>query len=262
MQPKIARAAHVTAPNGDVFEKRLVRHNDGKVSIGRKKIACGIRNQEPQPTKIVIIPNKEAMPLSKTAKRRVIKLEKDAKSAARKKTAAPVTTRERFHHETKKFDGSDYVSEIKPAYLQTTSRLTPILRKMEARNGSHIEQFQRDFETVTSSLRSVNMDGARGGKGLPIPLVQIQAQDRLKELEEDFPQSFLLCKLIIVDSVDPKVIPVPDKMKKKGGIKKMVQNAVDDLARFYTPRKTRPDQRLAAFAKEIEEQRRRYDRRG
>lgn len=251
------RASIETLRNGDVIEKRVTRHKDGKVSIKRRKIACGLpsaivpilpgrRKTAPVAVEAVSLP-----PETKSASKKRRKKAKRATKPAAPKTAAPKTIREHMHHE---WDGS------KPSYVNTTNKIPQLLRKVRARWGSHVEQFQRDFELVTSSLRSVNLDGAGGGgNALPVPLAQVQAQDRLKAFEEWRPDSFVIAKLVLVDSVALNAIPLPSKYKRDGGRRRMLQEAVEDLASFYTPRKMRTDKSLAAFAKMVEEAKRRYE---
>lgn len=252
---RAAKGAIVTERNGDVFLKNVRRDKGGRSVVRRKKIACGIAH----------IVGGEATRAAERVPVRIVELgSASARKAARKKkpppvTSIPTTVRERFHMNHTEFSGGSYVDTIKPAYLDTTSRIPQILRKAKARTGSHVEQFQRDFETLTSALRSPKMEVSVGGNVQPIPISQIQAQDRLSEFQEMHPESYLINRLVLVDGVDPRQIPVPNVLKKKGGINKMIQRAVGDLADFYTPRKTRPDRSLIAFAKMVEDERRAYE---
>lgn len=156
------------------------------------------------------------------------------------------TTRERVHHA----DGFDQA-----AYVTTTNFVPKTLRRAKARDGAHVESFQRDYETAGSDLRSANMEASSGAAGLALPLHKIQAIDRLKEFEKINPRAFGVCEAVLIYNARPSDI-------ERRGVNStiastMIQDAVEALAGFYTPAKKRPDKRLAAFAKHVEEVRRR-----
>lgn len=243
----------VTLRNGDVIRKTITTHRDGKISIRRKKIACGIRHAGPidrplDEVEILAVPK-----LSKTEKRKS------------KKLALPTPKRrvfrERMHHKSTKYQAGAYIEELKVAYVMTTNEVHRLLRGVGARNGSHIEQFQRDHELLESGLRSVSFDSSPGGGAIPVPLARIQAQDRLKEFAAVQPAAARVCKALLVDGVPLDKFPVPRAYGKKGGggRNRMVQDAVDELARFYVPKRTRPDRSLIEFDSLIEKARRIYE---
>jgi hypothetical protein len=239
---KRGRVALFVMPNGDIFQKTVVKHRDGRFGVKKKKVACGIGRGPKVEAVAERIPLKESIQgKKKPEKKKLIK-----PSSARR------VFRERLHTSQTIFSGGSYVDTIKPTYVETTNNLPKLLRQAKARNGSHIDQFQRDHEKIAAALKSLDLGGARGGSGLPLPIEQIQAQDRIKEFQRVYPQSYLICKLVIVDGVDVKSLPVSKTMD--GGGLRMLQGAVDDLAGFYSPTRTRPDKKLVEFAREMERQ--------
>lgn len=226
--------------NGDVFEKFVVRHEDGRCSVRRKKIACGI-------------PAIRSLPRGKKIAAQHVASQSLLAEAQRRPTY-----KTRIPHES---DGAptsgEFVKSMKPAYVETTNDLPRVLKKAKVRIGDHIEQFQKDFEILEAGLSSPNLGGVRGGSAMPIPMAQVQAQDRLKEFEAHHPDAFLVCKLVIVDSVALRKLPVPSKYRRDGGRERLLQESVDRLAEFYQPKKMRPDRGLAAFARKVEEDKRR-----
>lgn len=245
-----AKRVRKTAQNGDVIETRLARsRKDGTVSIKRTVVAKGI---PPKPSAIrlasVSILNDPPAPEPKTTS-----AAKNARRIASKPpapiTAAPKTFHDRTHHDW--HPGGHVVT--------TTSAVPKILRRAKARTGSHIESFQRDYELAGSDLRSPNLGGvSSGGKADAIPLAKIQAVDRLLEFEERFPRAFTICEAVLIYGAQPSTI------HKLGGpqhshVTAQIQDAVEDLANFYSPKKKRPDKKLAAYAKFVEEAKRKQD---
>lgn len=234
--------------NGNVFEKRRVRHRDGKISVKRTLIACGIPGLQPVPA-FVGVKAPDRRPPAPVASLSSVKRARKSQVAPAPTARRPTIT-ERTHHE---WDG------VTAAYVKTTNRVGKWLRDAKAPLGSHIDDFQKDFETVSGALRSVDLDRVPTGSGTKIPISQVQAQDRLKVFERRHQESYLICRLLIIDQIAPKDLPISATERKKVGIRKIIQGAVDDLASFYTPERTRADRRLIAFAKEIEDQRRRAE---
>lgn len=238
--------------NGDIIRKSITTHRDGKMSIRRKKIACGVPQAAPvqgakDPVEV------KAVPPTKTAVRK-------AKKPVVMVSKQPLF-RERMHHKTTKFHAGSYIEELKVAYVLTTNQVHRLLRVVGAKNGSHIEQFQRDHELLESALRSVNFEASGGGGSIPIPLARIQAQDRLKMFQESQPKAARVCKALLVEGAKLDKMPVPAKYSRKGGggRNRMAQDAIDALAEFYTPRVTRPDRSLAEFESWVEQTKRRYE---
>lgn len=241
MQP-ITRTLH----NGDVIATSLTHHQDGKVSIKRKVVARGIR--PPKPEIALVAPSPPAQsPIPKRTKAAARNARKLAAAAAVPITAAPKTHKERTHHEH---------STDKAAYVSTTNGVPKLLRRINARSGSHVESFQKDYELVGSDLRSANMDGAGGGGGgVAFPLAKVQAADRLRAFEATSFESFKWCEAVLIFNETPATI------HKKGGpehvvCSHLIRRAISDLADFYTPNRRRPDKTLAAIVKLVEEKRR------
>jgi len=249
---------------------RIVHHKDGKRSIkrlGPKPIVSTVKHQPttpeqraarepqllkrtPQPkrpislakTSIQVVPE----PKTSSAKRNARKI---AKAPPAPITAAPTTIRERTYHEHS-IDHSTHVN--------TTNQVPKLLRRIKARNGSHVEQFQRDYEMAGSDLRSSSMDGTGGGSSgmaTPFPLAKVQAIDRLKAFEEKNMVAFLVCEAVLIYNATPTTIHAA------GGpqhtvVSAMIRDSVEDLAGFYSPSRKRPDKRLAYLSKVIEEAKR------
>lgn len=161
-------------------------------------------------------------------------------------SSLPATTRERVHQH----GGYDQA-----AYVTTTNLVPRTLRRAKARDGAHVESFQRDYETAGSDLRSANMEASCGSDGLALPLHKIQAIDRLKGFEKLNPRAYGVCEAVLIYNARPSDIEA--KGVNSTIASTMIQDAVEALAGFYTPSKKRPDKRLAAFARHVEEVRRR-----
>jgi len=165
-------------------------------------------------------------------------------------TAAPKTYQERTHHDW---------DQNKSAIVTTTNVSNRILKRAKARTGSHIECFLRDYEMVGSDLKSPNMGGVSGGgTGDAVPLQKIQAVDRLLEFEERYPRAYTICEAVLIFGAQPTSI------HKLGGpqhalVTRQIQDAVEDLANFYTPAKKRPDKALAAWIKFVSEAKRKQE---
>lgn len=174
-----------------------------------------------------------------------------AKKASRKRqpdpapTARLATHRERTHH--------DWTGDI-PAYVQTTDQVRRVLTRAKARTGSHVASFVRDYETAGSDLRSPGLEMGSGANGLPLPLNKIQAIDRLRDFERLNPRAFGVCEAVLVFGAKPA--DIVRKGVNHNTVSTMIQDSVEALAGFYTPNRRRPDKRLAAFAKFVEEAKR------
>lgn len=234
---------------GNIFDKRTVRHHDGTISVRRKKIACGILGRLAE-LGLIPVPAIEPKTVRTPAKDSSIKI-KRPKRATPPPTAKPKTYRVRTHHD---WDGKT------EAYVNTTSNLPHVFRKYKARAGGHVELYLRDFELREIGMRSAKLEiSSRSSQPVPLPLAAIQAQDRLKSFEANFPRSFVVCHALIVSGVQPERIPIPDDMKRRGGRRGLIQEAFDDLANFYTPRRIKPDHQLLRLAAELELERRTLD---
>jgi hypothetical protein len=160
------------------------------------------------------------------------------------------TVKERTHHES---------STHHAAYVQTTNKVPKLLRRLKARTGSHVEQFQKDYELVGSDLRSASLDGAGGGGvSTPFPLAKVQAADRLKSFEANNEMAFRMCEAVLIHNETPQSI------HQKGGpqhvvVSHMIREAIEDLAEFYTPQRKRPDKLLALIVKVVDDARRRSE---
>ena len=249
--PRARSYSRIVDRNGDVWEKRVIRHDDGTTTLRRTKVGCGIVGILKKN-----IPGAKATPAKigeRLTRTEILKQNRGDRSAAKRALSArPKVITDRFHEVQTEFDGTAYVKNIKPAYVQTTNLSRQALKKAKARTGDHIDLFIRDVEIVSSALRSVNLDGVRGGSRVPIPMAQIQAQERINEFEERHPRSFMVCKVLLVRGCDPKDIPVPPDMKKRGGRNRLIQESIDDLANFYTPRRRKPNAALIRFVDEVE----------
>lgn len=285
-------SARKQLPNGTVMDVRLVNHKDGRKSIKRKVVAVPVPKKPAVSLARVSIADQPinrdgtvrtqrtiargadweiksdpidlTFPVRTAAASRPRKAAPkpepqeergDTKTARRnsrkvkpKLTAEPETTRERMHHD---WDGA------KSIYVTTTNQVPKILRRAKARTGSHVEQFQKDYEMAGADLRSPDLGAGSGGNGLPLPLSKIQAIDRLKEFQSRNERAFIICEAVLICGSTPskiaKVAKVPN-----GVATTWVQNSVDDLANFYSPKKRRPDKKLAAIANWVEEERRRF----
>lgn len=165
------------------------------------------------------------------------------------KPAKPHTIKERTHDEN---------STDKAAYVTTTYTVPKLLRRIKAPTGSHVEQFQRDYELVGSDLRSASLTGGGGGNAMPFPMAKVQAADRLKAFEETNTRAFKMCEAVLIHNETPQSI------HKKGGpqhvvVSHMIREAIEDLAAFYTPQRKRPDKVLALLVKVVEDARRRSE---
>lgn len=232
-----------TLRDGSIVESRIVRHRDKTVSIKRQTIAVPVRPAREDVAAVPITIDRSAIairPDTKTAKRNA----KKPKEAP--KLATPQTYRERTHHESFSTDRS--------AYVTTTNIVPKILRRAQARNGSHVEAFQRDYEMAHTFMKSPNMEVSTGGQPTPFSLAAVQAVDRLKAFREKNERAFLICEAVLVHGTNSttvaKIMKTPNRVATEA-----IRDAVDDLAGFYTPQKKRPDKKLAAIAKFVEEQR-------
>lgn len=153
-------------------------------------------------------------------------------------TARPKEYQERTHHDW---------NQNQSAIVTTTNVGNRILKRAKARTGSHVESFLRDYEMVGSDLKSANLGGVSGGgMGDAVPLQKIQAVDRLRELESLYPRAYTICEAVLIFGAQPTSI------HKLGGpqhalVTRQIQDAIEDLANFYTPAKKRPDKALAAW---------------
>lgn len=164
---------------------------------------------------------------------------------------APITARPKEFH-----DRTHHESHPGGHVVTTTNAVPKILRRAKARTGSHVESFQRDYELAGSDLKSPNLGGVSGGgSGDAVPLQKIQAIDRLLELERLYPRAFKICEAVLIYGAQPTSI------HKLGGpqhalVTRQIQDAIEDLANFYTPAKKRPDKALAAWMKFVSDAKR------
>lgn len=162
-------------------------------------------------------------------------------------TARPKEFQDRTHHDS---------NPLKPVTVTTTNTASRILKRAKARTGSHVEAFLRDYEVVGSDLKSANLGGVSGGgMGDAVPLQKIQAVDRLRELESLYPRAYTICEAVLIFGAQPTSI------HKLGGpqhalVTRQIQDAIEDLANFYTPAKKRPDKALAAWMKFVSDAKR------
>lgn len=245
---KVVRVSHITKRNGDVYEKRLVRDLDGRTRILSKRIACGVSWAPQHPVErfeIVASNGGRAIPAYQAA----------SKKKAEKPTARPKTYRRTMNHFSKKYEFGKFVNDIKNTVVETTSRTPEILKKAKARDGDHVLLFEQDFALLSQGLRSLDLAGVGGGSSgsVSLPIKRIQAQDRLRDFERQFPKSYKICKRLFIDGITPSKIPLTAAQKKNGGINKVIQKSVDDLAEFYNlPANMRKDRTLVERARSID----------
>lgn len=255
---KIVKKTVVAKANGDIVEKRLVRHKDGKVSIRNVRLACGLPTAKDK----VMLRTFEAKPEPSAPKPETISAKKKAKRVTPNKLATPETVTDRIHHEILEFSKGAYVTLIKPTQVTTTNRAALILKKAKAKSGSHVELFERDYTLVNfGGLRSVNLEGSPGGKPMPLPLQKLQAQERLREFARRYPNSYAVCSLILINNGTAEMISdtLTDTEKKKGGANRLIQKSVEDLASFYSPRKARINRKLLDLAQRVDQDAHNYE---
>lgn len=251
---KVVRISHFTKKNGDVYEKRLVREPDGKSRIMSKRIACGIPNVPELPSvRVEIVATNRGRPVPGYLVSGSAKAKKA--SSPKKPSARPKTYKRNINQFARHYQTDRFVTDIKNTIVETTSRTHEILKRAKARDGNHILLFEQDFALLSQGLRSINWESVGGGSSgsVSLPIKRIQAQDRLVAFEREFPKAYKICKRIFVDGVDPSDLPVTLTQKKKGGVNRLIQQSVDDLAEFYNaPANMKKDRALISSARSLE----------
>lgn len=235
--------------DGSIIEKRLARHRDGAVSIKSKRLSCPVPKPQPEPEPPMTDEEKVADWNRQKEERRRAEREAMKRKKLEPKTAAPKTIKERMHH--------DWTGD-KSIIANTTNRVPRLLKRLKITAGSHVERFQRDYEIAGADVRSPDLIGAPGGgNGLPLPLNRIEAARRLNEFRESKgEESFLICEAVLIHGAQPSEIHARGGPENKV-VSELIRISVNKLAEFYTPSRTRPNRALAAFARYIEEQKRR-----
>lgn len=138
--------------------------------------------------------------------------------------------------------------------VEVRHSLDVAMRRLKCERGEHARLFVRDWEMIGSALRSIGFDGGGGsGFGQAFPAARVDAAGRLRDLRLRIGSAaYDLCEAYLCRGLSVQQIHAA------GGeqhvvVSAMIREAVNALAEFYTPGRTRPNRTHAAVTRLLAE---------